>query len=406
VTAFTRGAAFIAAAFLSTTALAACSQPSTTTTPAAGGSSSETSSAESATSGSGGAQSASSGSGGAQSASSGSGGAQSASSGSAGSGSASSAGGASGGKTMKAGDVMVGYAGPTLTNAFFVGLEKGVKDGVKAQGFQLTETNANGDASQQFNDAMNLLNRGVNVLVLTPIDSNGITPVVEAANAKNVPVFTLDRGASGGKITCFVETDNKKAGEQAATLIAAQMKARYGKPEGNVVDLVGLVGTTAAADRETGFQTGLKANPGLKVVAKQEGGFDQEKSLNVMSNILQANKQIDAVFGANDDNTVGALRAIDSANRFQPPGSKDHIYIIGLDGTAQALQAIRDGKQDGTISQNPIKMAERSMGYIKDLLVDGKTVPAHDFWPSQLITKDNIDSAEVKAYGIWSAEVK
>lgn len=314
----------------------------------------------------------------------------------------------SGGKiaTKKASDIVVGYAGPTLTNAFFVGLEKGVKDGTKANGFQLKETNANGDAAQQFNDAQNLLNQGVDVLVLTPIDSNGITPIVEQANAKNVPVFTLDRGASGGKITCFVETDNKKAGEEAANWIADHLKTRYGKVQGNVVDLVGLVGTTAAAEREEGFQTGLKANPGLKLVAKQEGGFDQEKSLNAMSNILQANSQIDAVFGANDDNTVGALRAIDSANRFQPPGSKSHILIIGLDGTAQALQAIRDGKQDATISQNPIKMAERSMGYIKDLLVDGKTVPAHDFWPSQLITKDNIDSDQVKSYGIWSAEVK
>ena len=166
--------------------------------------------------------------------------------------------------TKKASDIVVGYAGPTLTNAFFVGLEKGVKDGAKANGFQLKETNANGDAAQQFNDATNLLNQGVDVLVLTPIDSNGITPVVQAANAKNVPVFTLDRGASGGTITCFVETNNKKAGEEAATWIAGQLNKRYGKAQGNVVDLVGLVGTTAAADREAGFQTGLKANPGLK----------------------------------------------------------------------------------------------------------------------------------------------
>jgi len=349
VTALTRRTTLVATALLASAALAACSQGSTGSTPAAGGDS---------------------------------------------------------GTKKNASDIVVGYAGPTLTNAFFVGLEKGVKDGAKANGFQLKETNANGDAAQQFNDATNLLDQGVDVLVLTPIDSNGITPVVQAANQKNVPVFTLDRGASGGTITCFVETDNKKAGEEAASWIAEQLSTRYGKPQGNVVDLVGLVGTTAAADRETGFQTGLKANPGLKIVAKQEGGFDQEKSLNAMSNILQANSKIDAVFGANDDNTVGALRAIDSANRFQPPGSKSHILIIGLDGTAQALQAIRDGKQDATISQNPIKMAEKSMGYIKDLLVDGKTVPAHDFWPSQLITKANIDSTEVKDYGIWSAEVK
>ncbi|MGN6243740.1 MAG: sugar ABC transporter substrate-binding protein [Intrasporangium sp.] len=323
-----------------------------------------------------------------------------------GGGAGSSTGASAGGKTMKASDIVVGYAGPTLTNAFFVGLEKGVKDGTAKEGFKLKETNANGDAQQQFNDAMNLLNQGVNVLVLTPIDSNGITPVVQAANNKGVPVFTLDRGASGGKITCFVETNNKKAGEEAADWIATQLKARYGEAKGNVVDLVGLVGTTAAAGREDGFQAGLAKYPGLKVVAKQEGGFDQEKSLNVMTNILQAQPKIDAVFGANDDNTVGALRAIDSANRYAPPSSKDHILIIGLDGTAQALQAIRDGKQDATISQNPIKMAEKSMSYIKDLMVDGKSVPAHDYWPSQLITKDNIDSQEVKDYGIWSAEVK
>ena len=262
MTVLTRRTTLVATALLASAALAACSQGSTGSTPAAGGDS---------------------------------------------------------GTKKNASDIVVGYAGPTLTNAFFVGLEKGVKDGAKANGFQLKETNANGDAAQQFNDATNLLDQGVDVLVLTPIDSNGITPVVQAANQKNVPVFTLDRGASGGTITCFVETDNKKAGEEAASWIAEQLSTRYGKPQGNVVDLVGLVGTTAAADRETGFQTGLKANPGLKIVAKQEGGFDQEKSLNAMSNILQANSKIDAVFGANDDNTVGALRAIDSANRFQPP---------------------------------------------------------------------------------------
>jgi len=307
---------------------------------------------------------------------------------------------------LKASDVVIGYAGPTLTNAFFVGLEKGVKDGAANNGFKLKETNANGDASQQFNDAMNLLDQGVKVLVLTPIDSNGITPVVQAANQKGVPVFTLDRGASGGKITNFVETNNVAAGKEAANWIADKLKSRYGTPRGNVVDLVGLVGTTASADREKGFSQGISAYPKIKIVAKQEGGFDQEKSLNAMSNILQKQKNIDAIFGANDDNTVGAERAIDSANRYRPPSSKRHTFVIGLDGTAQALQAIRQGKQDATISQNPIKMAEQSMDYVKDVVVDGKKVSAHSYWPSILINKQNVNSGAVKKYGLWSAEVQ
>ena len=318
---------------------------------------------------------------------------------------ASSSGGAAA-TTKKASDITVGYAGPTLTNAFFVGLSKGVNDGAKKQGFTLKETNANGDASQQFNDAINLLNQNVDVLILTPIDSNGITPAVEQANKKGVPVFTLDRGSSGGTITSFVETDNVSAGKQAAQWIGEQLTQRYGSAKGNVVDLQGLIGTTAAKSREEGFQEGMKALPEAKIVANQEGGFDQEKSLNAMTNILQAQPQIDAVFGANDDNTVGALRAIDGANRYKPADDPQHIFIIGLDGTAQALDAIRQGKQDATISQNPIKMAERSLGFVKDLMVDGKKVPAHDYWPTILITKDNIESKEVQDYGLWSAEVK
>lgn len=316
------------------------------------------------------------------------------------------AGGESGAaETQAAEDITIGYAGPTLTNAFFVGLQKGVQDGAEEFGFELIETNANGDAAQQVNDAINLLSQDIDALVLTPIDSNGITPAVEQANEMGVPVFTLDRGSDGGEITSFVETDNVAAGQQAAEWIGERMTERYGDATGNVVNLQGLIGTTAAASREEGFQAGLASLPGLIEVASQEGGFDQEKSLNAMTNILQAEAEIDAVFGANDDNTVGALRAIDGAGRYAPPGDPEHIFIIGLDGTAQALDAIREGKQDATISQNPIRMAQRSLGYVNDLLVLGKEVPAKDFWPTILIDAENIDSAEVQEYGLWSAEV-
>ena len=208
-------------------------------------------------------------------------------------GSSSSSAGGTAPTTKAAADITVGYAGPTLTNAFFVGLSKGVNQGAKEQGFTLKETNANGDASQQFNDAINLLNQNVDVLILTPIDSNGITPAVEQANKKGVPVFTLDRGSSGGTITSFVETDNVAAGKQAAEWIGQQLTQRYGSAKSNVVDLQGLIGTTAAKSREEGFQQGMQALPEVTIVANQEGGFDQEKSLNAMTNILQAQPQID-----------------------------------------------------------------------------------------------------------------
>jgi len=305
---------------------------------------------------------------------------------------------ASGGKTK------IGFSVSTLNNAFFVGLKLGVEKGSKEQGFDLVQTNANGDAQQQVNDAINLLSQGVTALVLNPIDSKAIIPAVEKANSMGIPVFTLDRGSDGGKVTSFVASDNVALGTTAAKWIADQLKTRYGSPKGNVVDLIGLVGTTAATDREKGFSDEIAKYPDIKVVARQEGAFDQEKSLNAMTNILQKYPQIDAVFGANDDNTVGAEKAIDNANRYKPLGDKEHIMVIGADGTAQALSAIRAGKQDATISQNPIEMAAKALSFIKDYTAK-KDVPANYAWPTLLIDKSNIDSDTTKKYGLWSLQV-
>jgi ribose transport system substrate-binding protein len=289
---------------------------------------------------------------------------------------------AAGGKTK------IGFSVSTLNNAFFVGLKLGVEKGSKDQGFDLVQTNANGDAQQQVNDAINLLSQGVNALVLNPIDSKAIIPAVEKANSMGIPVFMLDRGSDGGKVTSFVASDN----------------VALGSSKGNVVDLIGLVGTTAATDREKGFSDEMAKYPDIKIVARQEGAFDQEKSLNAMTDILQKFPQIDAVFGANDDNTVGAEKAIDNANRYKPLGDKDHIMVIGADGTAQALSAIRAGKQDATISQNPIEMAAKALSFITDYEAK-KDVPANYAWPTLLIDKSNIDSDETKKYGLWSLQV-
>lgn len=301
--------------------------------------------------------------------------------------------------------IRVGYAGPTLNNAFFVGLQQGVRQGAEAQGFELVETNANGDAQQQFNDAVNLLSQDIDALILTPIDSQAITPAVVQANEAGIPVFTLDRGSEGGDITSFVASDNVAAGATAAEWIAEFLTERYGEPRGNVVNLVGLIGTTAAADRDQGFKEALAAYPDITIVAEQEGAFDQERSLNAMTNILQVESEIDAVFGANDDNTIGAVRAIEGAGRLVPAGEPGHIAVIGIDGTAQALEAIRAGQQTATIAQNPIRMAEQAMQFIADHLA-GEDVPENFAWPTFLLTVDNISSPEALEYGLWSEDVE
>lgn len=312
----------------------------------------------------------------------------------------------------QAADFTIGLSVATLANPFFQGMSKGVQRGVAAHpDLQLVNTSANGDANTQTNQVTDLINRGVSALILNPINANSIVPVVKLANRKGIPVFTLDRGAACG--TCqvnFLETNNEQLGREGADFIAKTLKARYGTLKGNVVDLEGLLGTTAGDEREKGFAEELtklqQSSPDLKLVARQAADFDADKGFNIMTQLLAAHSDIDAVFNGNDDNAVGAIRAIRQANRFVPIGNPKHIVIIGIDGTEQALSAIRRGQMDATLSQNPVTMAEQSVTYVEKYLHGDKaSIPAHQFWPYILLTKANIDSPEAKAYGLWGDEV-
>lgn len=303
---------------------------------------------------------------------------------------------------------LIGYSVATLANPFFQGMTKGVEEGIaRHPDLRLINTSANGDAATQTNQVLDLINQHVEALILNPINADSIVPIVKRANKLGIPVFTLDRGAACGDCQAnFLETDNEALGKQGADFIADQLKARYGEIKGNVVDLEGLLGTTAGDSREKGFTEEFdklaKANPGLKLVSRQAADFDAGKAFNIMTQLLAANSQIDAVFNGNDDNAVGAMRAIKQANRAKPIGDKDHIIIIGIDGTEQALTAIRTGQMDATISQNPLTMAAQSVDYVEQYLNGDKSkIPQHQFWPHLLLTKDNIDSPEAKTYGLW-----
>jgi ribose transport system substrate-binding protein len=311
-----------------------------------------------------------------------------------------------------AADKTVGLSVATLANPFFQAMSKGVEDGIKSHpGLTLINTSANGDANTQANQVLDMINQGVSALILNPIDANAIVPVVQQAIKKGIPVFTLDRGAACGACQVnFLETDNVALGKEGADFIADALKKRYGVIKGNVIDLEGLLGTTAGDAREKGFTEEFdslaKDNPGLKLIARQAADFDSEKAFNITTQLLAANSQVDAIFNGNDDNAVGAMRAIKQADRFAPIGDAKHIVIISIDGTEQALTAIRAGQMDGTLSQNPLTMAAQSVAYVDDYLNGKKAgIPQHQYWPHILITKDNIDSAAVKAYGLWGDEV-
>ena len=302
--------------------------------------------------------------------------------------------------------ITVGVCLSSFHAGFMTAVNQAVTDKGNELGIKVSVANANGDASVQADNMQNYITQGVSAIVINPIDSNGIVPSIQMANQKGIPVFIIDTNAASGEIVNRNSTDNLKAGQSAAQSIAEQLNTKYGEYKGIVVNLCGKISQASGGDRDKGFMDEIAKYPDIQVVFRQDCEFDQEKALNAMMNALQANDKIDAVFAANDNTALGAIKAIEQANRFYPVGDENHIYLIGIDGNPEGIQAIRDGRIDATISQNPITMANSTIQMIYDYIKNGTVPEAYTESPQILITEDNIDSEEVKEFGLWADELR
>lgn len=237
--------------------------------------------------------------------------------------------------------VTIGLSISTLNNPFFVTLKDGADKAAKAAGADLIVVDAGDNTAKQLSDIEDLIQKKVSVLLINPTDSAAVVSAVEAANKANIPVITVDRASNGGKVVSHIASDNVKGGSMAAEYI---MKTLGNK--GNIVELQGIAGTSAARDRGQGFHSVVDGKDGVKVVASQPADFDRAKGLSVMENTLQGNKDIQAVFAHNDEMALGALSAIQAAGR-------NNILVVGFDATDDAVKAVKDGKMAATVAQKP-----------------------------------------------------
>jgi ribose transport system substrate-binding protein len=185
------------------------------------------------------------------------------------------------------------------------------------------------------------------VLIVAPLNSDGLEPALQAAAAKHVPVLTIDRKINATPCKdylTFLGSDFVKQGKRAAD---AMIKATGGT--GKVAILLGSSGNNVTTDRTNGFVDELKTAPGLSIVAQQTGDFARDKGQQVTEQLLSSHPEITAVYAENDEMGLGAVTAISGAGK--APG-KD-IKIVSIDGTANAVRAIVDGRYNAVIESNP-----------------------------------------------------
>ena len=271
------------------------------------------------------------------------------------------------------GRASIGLSVSTLDNPYFVSLRDGARAEAQAQGVSLITVDAQNDAARQISNVEDLIQRRVSVILLNPTDSDAVANVVREADAAGIKVISLDRAVNGATVSVQVASNNVAGGEMAAKFLLKRLGGR-----GNLVELLGIPGSSAARERGKGFDEAIRSDPGVKVVAKQPANFDRAQGLAVMENILQRDHDIQGVFAQNDEMALGAATAIDEA------GLK-HVAIVGFDATPDGVAAVRDGQLAATIQQKPDLIGRLGVDAAKQLL-DGKAVPASIAVPLALIS--------------------
>ncbi|MCS0605361.1 substrate-binding domain-containing protein [Streptomyces sp. LP11] len=271
----------------------------------------------------------------------------------------------------------MGLSLSTLNNPFFVQIRSGAQAEAKKRGVDLTVTDAQNDASQQANQLQNFTSSGLGSIIVNPVDSDAASNSVKAAGKAGIPVIAVDRGVNKASVDALVASDNVAGGEQAAKTIAEKLGGR-----GRIAILQGQAGTSAARERAAGFAKGLKAYPGIRVVAQQPADFDRTKGLDVMSNLLQAHPDVQGVIAANDEMALGAIKAL---------GSKagTSVQVVGFDGTPDGLKAVKDGTLHASVAQQPSQLGRIAVDNALKA-VQGKKVAQTVKVPVKVVTKDNV----------------
>jgi ribose transport system substrate-binding protein len=122
--------------------------------------------------------------------------------------------------------------------------------------------------------------------------------------------------------------------------------------EGRVIELQGILGTSAARDRGKGFGQAMENYPDIKIIAQQTANFNRAEGLMVMENLLTAYPEVDGVFAHNDEMALGAIEALKSA------GMLDDVVVVGFDAIDDAVKAVEAGEMDATVAQQPYEMGK------------------------------------------------
>jgi len=246
------------------------------------------------------------------------------------------------------------------------------------KGINFTYASGEGDIAKQVKDIEGAIEKGVDLLIVSPVDAQVIASVVEKAYDSGIKIIFAIRSANTQKFHTYIHPDDKIIAQNAAKYILQTRK----NPK--IVMIQGRVGANTVTNRKEGFLQVIENAPDAQMAAIKVGNYKPDEALAVMDEIISQGVEFNAVYTHNDAMQEGVRIALETNNI-----DYNDVTLVGIDYISQAQEAIKQGKMDATFTY------PTSVDVIVEsaiALLEGKTVKKDIVVPSVLITKDNVDA--------------
>tara|TARA_R100001369_G_C3321047_1_gene168940 strand:- start:476 stop:3220 length:2745 start_codon:yes stop_codon:yes gene_type:complete len=244
----------------------------------------------------------------------------------------------------------------------------------------LSIANANYNVQQQIAQLKDFITDSVDIIIVSPIQSKPITPIVEEAMNAGIPILVVDRKTDNQKYTAYVGADNIEVGRNAGKIIVSNVQDSL-----RVIEIRGLAGSSPAEERSLGFHQILDKFPKIKFVGTIEGDWEKESINEGLRELLLRTGPVDYVFAHNDRMAKGAWEVARNL------GMESQIKIIGVDGLNGpngGIQLVKDGVLNATILY-PTGGAEAIEIALK--ILNAEVVPTNNILSTTVIDQFNAD---------------
>lgn len=253
------------------------------------------------------------------------------------------------------------------------------------EGVELRFTAALDNSERQIQQIDSLVESGINLLIVAPNQRSSVSPAIDRAYDKGIPVIVFERKTDSQKFTAFVSADNYEMGRLMGEYVVTRLGGK-----GRVMEILGLKGSSPADERHRGFNDALAQHPDIQVTVTLQGDWTEESAYQAVKAYQGNIDTINLVFGHNDRMAIGARKALTERGGQLPL----FCGIDGLPGENGGIRQVRDSLLDATYIY-PTR-GDQLLKIALDIL-EGKPYQKETMLTSALVTRDNAKVLELES---------